>query len=1086
MKIFVCLLVLISISMAYGQYCAHRPEQHCTDLHDYSKTSNAEAFWSEFSCQSVKGAAESGAPCYSAPSTGAAQFNLGNPSSPFEDELGLRDETWVNSLGLEDDAWSQLDEAKRENGAASTDNWGKVGHIAVYETGNGWPFVINHGFLRYFGDEFDSYELAGAPRQNFASLSKNARWTVCTSPDCSSTRPVQGFSSNHGETYFNWSPCGSGKPIYLWVAGTKRLAFAGVASSSVWTDGRVAYAICTDAACSDVMIRSVGAENPDLPNVEHQCVGGKFGVGVRLAVGSDGNPTLMWRNAYNPSETVFVHCGDYSCSTIASRQIFTLDAERIDPTLYDDFTQFQSAGGDQIEEQYQTNWWRQPALWWDFVSSEHGSWIVSLHQSRRSHYDHDSFIQITMCNDKGCDTSSNGASQFPQESTAQTESLQSRKAFEDLDEIVANGGNPIAESENNLLRYDRNRPETWGKTSGWVWETNEYKKGNAYSFGFTDSSQNRYFSELEIAKIRESTLRQRAFIPVAGDVAWAYQAYSAGLSGNGYPMWVGQAKYQDENLVSWMVCSCTDDACSSPSCHQLESSKTIGDFALNHCLEFEDSLPNVESDHVPTKGHFSSRHRVLNGASNGLPIIVSHISSFCLKLEGDQSTDVYGFTYGARGEMDVYKDYSPFELSQAAVSNRRILLQSSKASYFSCLDSDCSSASVSRLMPSRIPTVLREAGWNQVDTTFVQPENILTLYAPDVTPYQLSSSSQRTSFKHPENDGSADTIINDHPWNENLPVWYLVHEYSDFVINPRTAGFKTWLTNRWSSPNGNPCNLENAGQTVAADDVVFVCTSVEHSSNPNQVALYEWVELGWGLRWRWFNDIHLHTGSDYDNDGLEALWDSAFENANDAQIGYCISNEQDENLVNRCEWQVTEYNITNGFRGFTDYHYIVGAIGTEPRYGSEYELIDTTTLETDFVIDNPTTFWITDLHANNNYLWACSDSDVPMAVYDVNGDEIGRCENRDEFDVAQWFSACGDSNAGCLIDISETNAGDDIRVVYGNNGFRSWDQGARTVPFFLSDTTPLEGPPTRWWDGNNYIFPSGEVRVTAGTDPVIP
>jgi hypothetical protein len=499
--------------------------------------------------------------------------------------------------------------------------------------------------------------------------------------------------------------------------------------------------------------------------------------------------------------------------------------------------------------------------------------------------------------------------------------------------------------------------------------------------------------------------------PNIGDVTFASQAFSAGLTGDGYPMWVGQAENGPQSSVAWIVCSCRDVECEQPECHILADSDSVMDPSMRQCVKWEDATNRRNGYRSPDQlyqsqdytdldddkayaystmnsdsywgidttayyrkelngpfnnnfkknplsirsGHYSSRHRILNGASRDLPIIVQHISSFCIQITGGQpANDPYRFIMDAYGQLRNFVPTasafsSNFESASATHSsdeipsstypssaypgssgqsepfwdvggaqnwdpksaiqsrsvysqsptNRKVLLQSSKAVYIHCLDATCSEASVSALQNSRLSSVSHESSYNQVESLVIAPDHVLTIFAPDATFNELSYSWSETDsilprYAAPDFYNRLGDDYNDQfttVVNQEVVDWKNLYSYSDPVFNvpyatelgtptyvilqevlgihptPRTAGWKTWLSNRWSSPNGVPCQSSEAGRQISADGVVFLCTGLDLGDDQrwgtSPVAgwtkFWEWKELGWGLRWRWQGDVHLGT-----------------------------------------------------------------------------------------------------------------------------------------------------------------------------------------------------------------------------------
>jgi len=108
----------------------------------------------------------------------------------------------------------------------------------------------------------------------------------------------------------------------------------------------------------------------------------------------------------------------------------------------------------------------------------------------------------------------------------------------------------------------------------------------------------------------------------------------------------------------------------------------------------------------------------------------------------------------------------------------------------------------------------------------------------------------------------------------SIPNYVLLREFLGITPTPRTGGLKTWLTNRWSSPNGLPCEESQASKLVAADDVVFLCSGVQLGDNQRWgsssingwTRFWEWQDISWGLRWRWQGDVHF--GTDHSESGV--------------------------------------------------------------------------------------------------------------------------------------------------------------------------------------------------------------------------
>jgi hypothetical protein len=1053
-------LVAVAFGVSEAGYCVHKPYEFCETKFDEPETRFATRFWDYWQCQARPLPASPGSPCYD--TTPLKDLLTGNPSAPsfpkqqphtqwnaVPSQPQSPSNPFMNQWGRYQHFATDPQDMRRTAQLLkpSTENWGQVGHIAAFETGDGRPFVINHGMLAFRRDPgagvlndaagLGGWQLPGPsfkPNQprpytdglndktntqepNFGNintrgtvpspndrhdgpyrqrvadwwrfkrpelvveeLSRDARWTVCLSPDCSSARPPVSFTQD-GElaTYFNFAPCGLSSSVHLWVDGQKRLTFVGVSSRTAWTDPRVVFAQCVDAACSEVRVRALGQTFRNLPAVEHQCVGGHFGVGARIVVASDGNPSIMWRNKNNPADIVYLHCRDAECKDIAPPQTFQLDAEKVNPAIHpraeaDEWLSAAQGGTDdngwqlpgdgfgavgrdnspfpaRNQWQWSSALFYEPALWWDLVASERGVWMVTLHQANRAHGDGATFMQVTPCDDTHCHTS---GEQYPSPDVPDTNGSPS-----DGLRNTANVRSRESASYDYFYGADRDLDagfqdfkRSFWRNHGWSWSTNAFDESRGKFAGSEDewqgNSNNLYPPEAMNRDVDDTRSGQvnaaawsntdalghdlanvgsqwtqlwgRSYKPTVGDVAWASRAFSAGLTGDGYPMWVGQAESGPESSIAWMVCSCRSAECREPECHVLANGDSIMDPAMRQCLTYRQADLRSRSfgahtgtddvlEHFVDDGyqlglgvsrpadvtdprwqraaHHASRHRILNGASDGLPIIVQQISSFCLELDGDGFSDpnAYSGWLGGGDLRGLAPGHAAYSRSRRyfapSVTNRRVVLQSAKSVYINCLDATCKQASVSALETPKAASVSTELGYQQVDSTLVAPDNILTIYAPDQTFHELTYSwmdphqpgapfgdLMRDDFARGAAAFSAPgTITTSINGLTALPMYAFAREVLGLSPTPRTAGWKTWLTNRWSSPNGSPCDARQAGRMVSADDVVFLCTGLDLGDDQRYgtslvdgwTNFWEWQELGWGLRWRWLGDVHYGT-----------------------------------------------------------------------------------------------------------------------------------------------------------------------------------------------------------------------------------
>lgn len=620
-----------------ASYCPLRAFENCGDFWGgNAEPSNNEAFWSFYSCAGRGQPANKGSPCYD--TSMIRELAFADPSltesgqhyteAELERLFSLNGE---DSLGF----WNEIQREGQIN-RPRTENWGHIGHIALFTTGSGKPFLVNHGNLPF------TRQRDGMHVENVVeNLAGEARWSVCLTNDCAEVTEPRLFTaeedvfkaSKQFATYFNWNPCGQSSAALLMRDGQQVLTFVGVGSRSSWTDGRVVMAQCTDADCSDVEVIEVGQGLRDLPNVEHQCLDGYRGVGARIAVGADGNPSIVWRNKANPTELIYLHCMDTRCSQTATPSIFTLPNE--------------AAAGE-------------AGVWWDVVSSERGVWLLSSGSSESAlPYGRNlsnTYIQVVSCDNSTCH--GDAAAQFPQSSS--------------------------------------------DSSFGWTWQTN-------------------------------------------GDsVTFMAQTFAAGISGDGYPMWVGQAERGPQSAESWVVCSCRNEACKTPVCHFLADSNSIMDPAVSQCATLQ------AQPQATTYSHMASRHRILSGTSNGLPIIVQQISSVCVEIVPDRVANLLGSTSSNRlferlhefnSDSSSTAAFGAFNLTNTTFgTERRILLQSQKTLYINCLDATCSEASVSALESPRAASVSHETSYNQVDSTVLGTDQVLTVYSPDATADEQSYS----------------------------------------------------------------------------------------------------------------------------------------------------------------------------------------------------------------------------------------------------------------------------------------------------------------------------------------------------------